>query len=89
MSYRLYSNEDIRNALRAIEAARAGVDAIRCMAMRRRRRCRSWTSLHCRSEPNRNCQNGTECGFCGSRGNTRRETNDHESDLYHRVRQLQ
>jgi len=33
MSYRLYSNEDIRNALRAIEAARAGVDAIRCMAM--------------------------------------------------------
>jgi len=33
MSYRLYSNEDIRNALRAIEAARAGVDPIKCMAM--------------------------------------------------------
>jgi len=33
MPYRLYSNEDIRNALRAIEAARAGVDPIKCMAM--------------------------------------------------------
>jgi len=33
MPYQLYSNEDIRNALRAIEAARAGIDPIKCMAM--------------------------------------------------------
>jgi len=33
MPYQLYSNEDIRNALRAIAAARAGVDPIECMAM--------------------------------------------------------